>query len=214
MRVRLIIQDREYCQALIETIARADKDIYIELGRIGKLENLGEDTLIVTDLNPLKYDFSSLRDYNKRVIFLTPNPKDVFNPDIVDDCQRLFKYNSISNILSDIEQINYIWTGEVSSSLGTVSRIYSVCSDDADKSSKYARALARQVVFRKGGNILVLSLKYVNEYANSSELNTGKFSRLLYYMDIGRDYPIEAFTYSDSYGISYMRLPYGMNPIA
>ena len=214
MRVRLIIQDKEYCRALVETIGRADKDVFVEVSTLAEASTIGDGTLVITDIKSERPELMSLEDYTKRVIYLTTNPGDVLNLNKKDECQKLFKYSSISNIFSDVEQINYMWTGETGSTLGLVSRVYAVCSDMSDDSSRYSRALARQVLFRRGGSILLLSLKHVNEFGSADENNRSKFSRLMYYMDTGKDYPTEAFTYKDSYGISYMRLPRGLNPIA
>lgn len=212
MRVRLIIQDEDYRKAMIDIISHSDKDVYLEIGNVGTLGKIDDSTLVLTDVAPEKCCFDGLKNRFKRVVFLTSDIKDELDPEKVDDYQRLFKYKSISSILSDVEHINYQLTGESSSSFGLVGRVYAVCSDKAD--GKYAKSLARQVLFRRGGNILILSLKYVNEYGTSDEPNRSRFSRLMYYMDIGKDYPIEAFTYNDSYGISYLRLPIGINPMA
>lgn len=212
MRVKLIIQDEEYRRAMIDIISHADKDIYLEIGKIGTLGKIDDNTLVLTDVPPEKCCFDGLKNKFKRVVFLTSDIKDELDFEKVDDYQKLFKYKSISSILSDVEHINYQLTGESNSSFGLVGRVYAVCSDD--DSGKYAQLLARQLMFRRGGNILVMSLKYVNEYGCSDEANRSKFSRLMYYMDIGREYPIDAFTYQDSYGITYLRLPMGLNPIA
>lgn len=212
MRVRLIIQDEEYRKAMIDVISHADKDVFLEIGTTGHLGKIDGSTLILTDVSPEKCCFDGLENQYKRIIFLTTDVNDELNLDVKDDYQKLFKYKSISSIISDVEQINYMLTGESSSSYGLGGRVYAVCSDDAN--GRYAHALARQVMFRRGGNILLVSLKYVNEYGTQDESNRSKFSRLMYYMDVGKEYPLDAFTYKDSYGITYLRLPMGLNPLA
>lgn len=214
MRIRLIIKDEDYREAMINTIGRADKDVYIEVGGMDDCADIGDSTLIITDYPEKQCKFLSISDFQMRVIFLTTNPNDAIDIDNDSEYYRIFKYSSISSIFSDIEQIYYKWTGETNTSLGLVGRVYAVCTSDARESSEYAKALARQVLFRRGGSILIISLQYINEYANCDEINTAKFSRLMYYLDIDRDYPTEAFIYNDGYGISYMRLPKGLNPIA
>lgn len=211
MRLRLLMKDREYCNALIDVIGSADKDIYVETSDDYSLADLADNTLILTDLSPLSVTKESINAYRPRMIFLTNNPNDRFNPD--DTCNKVFKYNSLSSILSDVSQVNYQWTGENISAAGT-SMIYAVCGDTGDINSSICLSLARQILFRHGGDILILSLNYVNEYASPDEKDRSKYARLMYYMDIGRDYSIEAFTYSDSYGIKYLRLPKGLNPLA
>lgn len=212
MRIRLIIQDEEYRKAMIDVISHADKDVFLEIGTTGHIGNIDDSTLILTDVPAEKCCFDGLSNQFKRIVFLTADVNDELDLDKKDDYQKLFKYKSISSIISDVEQINYLLTGESNSSYGLGGRVYAVCSDDAD--GKYAQALARQVMFRRGGNILLVSLKYVNEYGTQDESNRSKFSRLMYYMDVGKEYPLDAFTYKDSYGITYLRLPIGLNPLA
>lgn len=214
MRIRLIIKDKEYRQAMIDTLSRSDKDIYVEVGMMDGCTDIGDKTLIITDYHEQECNLLSLTDFQMRVIFLTTNPRDVLDPEKETGYYRLFKYSSMSSIFSDVEQIYYRWTGETNNSLGLVGRVYAVCTSETKDSSVYAKALARQVLFRRGGSILIISLKYINDYACSDETNTSRFSRLMYYLDIDQDYPADAFTYNDAYGISYMRLPTGLNPVA
>ena len=214
MRIRLIIKDDDYRQAMVDTIGKSDKDVYVEIGKMDGCSDIGERTLIITDYPQDECNFLSIPDFSMRVIFLTINPRDVFDPDDDGSYNKLFKYNSMSSIFSDVEQIYYKWTGETKTSLGLVGRVYAVCASEGIDSSKYAKALARQVLFRRGGSILVISLKYINDYACIDEKNTSRFSRLMYYLDIKEDYPSEAFTFNDAYGISYLRLPAGLNPVA
>lgn len=209
MRIRLIIKDDEYCRAMLRTISQLDKDVYVEVGDYGGAENIDDRTVIVTDLNTKDHSFS-----HNRVVYLTANPSDNIRPNKPEEEQKIFKYKSISSIFSDIEQLSYLWTGITDSIDSVSSRIYAVCSDLADDSSRLSQALARQITFRHGGDILLLSLRYVNEYSLQDEKNNSKFARLMYYMDIGRTIPIDAFTYMDSYGISYLRLSTGLNPMA
>lgn len=214
MRIRLIIKDAEYQQAMVNTISKSDKDIYVEIGKMDGCSDIGDKTLILTDYSEDKCNFLKIPDFNMRVIFLTTNPADVLNTDRDGEYYKLFKYSSISSIFSDLEQVYYKWTGETNNSLGLVGRVYAVCSSNNSDSSIYARALARQVLFRRGCSILIVSLKYINDYPCADEKNTSRFSRLMYYLDVQQDFPSEAFTYNDAYGISYMRLPVGLNPVA
>ena len=209
MRIKLIINDEEYRKAMLRTICQLDKDVFIEVAKSNDRLISDDKTIILTDLNCENLEYGA-----NKVVFLTTNPDDHIIVDKPESIQRLFKYNSISSILSDIEQLNYLWTGVTDSINDVSSRIYAVCSDNADDSSKLSQALARQIAFRKGGDILLLSLKYVNEYSAQDESNNSRFTRLMYYMDTGKKIPIDAFIYTDSYGISYLRLPPGLNPIA
>ncbi len=213
MRLRLIIRDTEYRQAMTEVISCADKDIYAETSDDIYDRNIMGNTIIITDIPDEKIDSDFLNANKERMVFLTSDQKDRLHRD--DECRihRLFKYNSISSILADVSQINYWWTGESTASTGTA-RLYAVISDAADISKSVTQALARQIMFRHGSDLLVLSLSYLNEYAALDETDRSKYARLMYYMDIGREYSIDSFTYADSYGIKYLRLPRGLNPPA
>lgn len=209
MRIKLIIKDEEYRKAMLRTICQLDKDVFVEVAKCTDQLISDDKTIILTDMKCENLEFG-----DNKVVFLTTDPDDHVRVDKPESVQRLFKYNSISSILSDIEQLNYLWTGITDSVNEVSSRIYAVCSDNADDSSKLSQALARQIAFRKGGEILLLSLKYINEYSTQDESNNSRFTRLMYYMDIGKKIPIDAFVYTDPYGISYLRLPPGLNPIA
>lgn len=213
MRLRLIISDADYRQAMTAVIADTDKDIYAEIADDIYDRNIMENTIIITDLPDESIDRAFMQVNKDRIIFLTSDQKDRLHRDDESTIHRLFKYNSISNILADVSQINYWWTGESTASTGTA-RLYAVISDAADISKSVTQALARQIMFRHGSELLVISLSYLNEYAASDETDRSKFARLMYYMDIGRDYSIDSFTYTDSYGIKYLRLPRGLNPLA
>lgn len=213
MRIRLVIKDTEYCRALADAISQANKDAYIEIG--ARTDSApSEKTIVITDIDPEIFGSEVLEKGSRGIVFLTDDPGDGFNHEDEKTSQRLFKYSSISRLLGDIEMIDYLWNGETDSSYGMMNRIWAVCSDRSDDSSIYTRALARQLLYRIGGRIMVLSLKYINSYALADESDPSCFSRLLYYMSIGKDYPVEAFSYTDSYGINYLRIPVGINPPA
>lgn len=211
MRIRLLLHDREYCKAFAAMIAAADKDVFVELADNYSLVGIEETTLILTDLAPEKIKREYLESSGGRIVFLTDDPRDKILKN--ESLHKLFKYSSISSILSDLSHINYLWTGENSSTPG-IARIFAVCSDRGDLSPSICRTLARQILFRHGGRILVIPVSYVNEYSISDEPDRSKFTRLMYYIDTEKEYTPDAFTYCDNYGISYLRLPPGLNPIA
>ena len=209
MRIRLFIKDEDYCKAMIKTIGQLDKNVYIEIGNPADVSINNDRTIVLTD-----YGAGECRFNTNKIVYLTIDPNDHIQVDNKTAQQRVFKYNSISSIFSDIEQLNYIWTGVTDSVNEVSSRVYALCSDNADDSCKLSQALARQIAFRRGGNILLLSLKYVNEYSLTDEAGNSRFAQLMYYMDIGKTIPIDAFVYTDAYGISYLRLSQGLNPLA
>ena len=213
MRVKLIINDKEYLKAITEVIGANDKDICVEIENRRENMELDGESLIVTDISPERFGSGVLKNFSNRMIFLTDNPGDSVNSADADGLYRLFKYDSISSIIADMSQVNYVWRGETTSSQG-LSRVFAVCSNCEDITASVCRALARQILFRHGGEILVISLRYINDYGTADESDRSRFSKLMYYTDSGRDFPADAFTYSDSYGIGYLRLPHGINPVA
>lgn len=210
MRIRLIISDKDYCSAFKNAISSADKDIYIEIGKKGIINNLGAGTIIVTDVEPEGVDKRLLN----RTVFLTMNPLDAVDIREKDKLFKIFKYSPASKILSDIEEVDYLLTGENGKIYSANSRIYSICSDLCSKNFDLARTVARQIMFRRGGKILLISMRYINQYPEPNGTNNSKFSKLMYYLNCDRDCPIEPYIYQDSYGISYLRLVDGLNPVS
>ena len=118
MRIRLVIKDKEYQDALAEAISSADKDVYIELGNSECISDRSDRTIVVTDYRPESIDDIGDIDPEGQIVFLTDDPRDGLDKDIDSFSQKLFKYKSITNILSDIELIDYMWNGESDSKYG------------------------------------------------------------------------------------------------
>lgn len=210
MRIRLIINDKDYGVAFKNAIASADKDIYVEIGKKGIINDLGAETIIVTDVEPESVDKRLLN----RTVFLTMNPQDSVDSREENQVFKVFKYNPVSRILSDIEEVDYILTGESGKIYSANSIIYAICSDLCSKNFDLAKTVARQIMFRRGGKILLISMRYINQYPEPNGTNNSKFSKLMYYLNCGRECSIEPYIYHDSYGISYLRLTDGLNPIS
>lgn len=209
MRIHLVIKDNEYSKAMAEVIAQMGKDVFVEIG-ISDLESLDNESIIITDSD---YKDIKQEDY-ANIIFLTNNKEDKLLEDNSGKPIKIFKYNSMNSILADIEHIHYLLSGKSETTNGVLSRVYAVCTDNHEHTNSLCQALARQIMFRHGGNMIIISMDYLNNYPSQYEKDRSKFSRWMYYLDIGRDYSIEEFTTSDSYGISYLRLPSGLNPLA
>lgn len=207
MKINLVIKDLEYGRILAETISEIGKDIIVEIN--SDINNCVNCDITLTDIE--NADLINSRD---NIVILTNNPNDVMSEDYSGGPIKLFKYNSLNNILSDIMHVHYVLSGYKEKSYGLLSRVFAVCTDGFDRSNLLAVSLARQILFRKGGDIIIVSMGYINDFPCLEEKDRAKFSRWMYYMDIDRDYSIDDFTYTDSYGISYLKLPKGLNPIA
>lgn len=208
MRIRLIIEDEDYCNALKNTLSSLEKDVYVELGCKGVINKLDDSTIIITDISPELVD----KKLYQRTIFLSNNSGDKFDSNA--KVFKIFKYSNICNILGGVEELNFILSGETENSFSTNSHVYAVCTNRSDRNAELCRALARQILFRHGGEIIILPMRYINDYSNDIDSGSRDFSRMMYYLKIGKKFPITAFTYCDSYGISYLKLPEGINPLS
>lgn len=209
MRINLIIRDKEYARAMAEVISETGKDVFVELGPPPN-DLADNDNIIITDADAREL---SSTDYSN-IIFLTKNRNDRLLDDNEGKPIKIFKYSSINSILSDIEHIHYLLSGNKDISNGLLSRVFAVCSDGYSRTNTLAMALARQILYRRGGDMIIISMEYVNNYPCQYESDRSRFSRWMYYMDIKRNYSIDEFITTDSYGISYLRLPSGLNPVA
>ena len=224
MRIGMLMRDMEYRDALTEMISHSDRDILIEIaGRSGA----DGKSVILTDIMPDEIDDDVLRRIAPRTLFLSSIPPErgtSLNSDDHTDTNTLplnviFKYSSVSTILAELTLVYQRWTGD-SCILSTVSVTIAVMGESDLHSSSICRMLARQIIYRRGGSVLILPLGFINDYAERNNTQAereearGWFRRLIYMIDDGRDFPAESFVTNDSYGISYLKLPEGLNPVA
>ncbi|MBQ9074865.1 MAG: hypothetical protein IJY32_02745 [Mogibacterium sp.] len=232
MRVGMMMRDTEYRDALIEMMADMDKDVFIEIAGPGSIR---KDAVILTDILPSEIESRSLSRIKERTLFLSPVPVDrsklrpVFkdsedrndgnNRKYIQEnmpesgCRLIFKYSSLISIMSELSLIYSAWSGDTGT-ITPATRVIAVTGDADQLSAVRCRTLARQIAYRHGGSILVLPLGYINDYRTDAEGDSGGwFRKLMYFIDEGRDYPPEGFTLTDSYGISCLKLPGGINPL-
>lgn len=215
MRVQLLIRDKEYQDALTEMIAGSDMDILIEIksesSRDGK-------SIILTDISPDELDRDVLCKISPRTLFLSAvrpgnDAGRKVSGEISAPLHIVFKYSCISNILAELALVHHEWTGDPGN-ISTVSRTIAVIGESDYHSADRCRILARQIVYRKGGSVLILPLGYINDYSYDTGEARGWFTRLMYMIDEGKDYPADSFVCKDSYGVSYLMLPRGLNPVS
>lgn len=205
MRIGILIRDAEYRDALAEKLALHDNDLYVNI-----IDNSTKDTsghIILTDIKPNEVDSGTLKAIRARTVFLTDTVKDDFK-----ECHKVFKYGSVSNIISELSVVYNDWRG---SGLGRnySARLLSVCCENEAYSAACCSSIARQIIYRHGGKVLVLPLAYINDYGNKDS-NNNTISRLLYTIQTGHERSTDCFTYTDSYGVSAVMLPPGRNPVA
>lgn len=215
MRVQLLIRDKEYRDALTEMIAGSDMDILIEIesdsSRDGK-------SLILTDIPPDEIDSEVLRKISGRTLFLS-RVRPGTDRDSKDDSKYkeplhiIFKYSCLSTILAELALVHHEWTGDPGS-ISTVSKTIAVTGESDYHNADRCRILARQIIYRKGGSVMILPLGYINDYSYDTGEARGWFKRLMYLIDEGREIPVDSFICKDSYGVSYLMLPRGLNPVS
>ena len=207
MRLTMMLRDKEYRDAMIEMISEYDKEIFIE---VADGSGASRDSVILTDVEPEEIGSETLASLAARTVFISARHIGEDNKDTV---HRVFKYSSTDNIMAEISMVYYTWTGDAGA-ISPLSRSIAVCSEYDSGISDRCRSLARQIIYRIGGSVLILPLGFINDYQVSEDCSEGLFRKLMYYIDSGRDYPAECLTAGDSYGISYLRLRPGPNPAA
>ena len=209
MRLGILIRDADYRDALIRRLTFYDNDIFVNI--IGQNSGDASDCLILTDIKPDEFDSSVLSRISDRTVFLSTSPGMEDTEDTA--LRRVFKYGNINTLLSELMLAYSEWHGNVSIR-DYCARIISVCSESDALSAEKADALARQIMYRNGGKVLLISLGYINDHGRNEEDKVNRFARLMYAIRTGRESASDSFTYSDSYGVSYLMLPCGINPIA
>lgn len=209
MRLGILIRDGEYRNALIEKLTYYDKDLFVNI--IGRSKGDAADCIILTDIRPEEFEKDILSKISCRTVFLSASP--VTENERCDDLRSVFKYGGVTTLLSELMIADNEWRGNVGIRSYT-GRIIAVCSESDVCSSEKASALARQIVYRQGGRVLLISLGYINDYGRNEDDRINRFARLMYMMRTGRESASESFTYTDSYGVSYLMLPSGINPVA
>ncbi len=220
MRVGMMMRDTEYRDAMIEMISGFDKDIFVEVAGSSGVQR---DSVILTDILPSEIESASLEKIRRRTVFLSSVPAGAVSSSTAtespaggtDDhsCHVVFKYSSLSAIMAELSLVYSLWTGDTGS-ISPSTRVIAVTGDSDHMSADRCRSLAGQILYRHGGSVLILPMGYISDYrAPSGTDDRGWFRRLMYMIDEGAEYLPESFTYTDSYGISYLRLPDGPNPL-
>ena len=209
MRLGILIRDGDYRDALIEKLSSYDNDLFVNI--IGNNRGDAADCLILTDIGPEEFDSELLSKISCMTVFLStsPDPADCFS----EAYRSVFKYGGVNTLLSELMLAYNEWRGNVSIRSYT-GKIISVCSESDSSSADKSSALARQIVYRQGGRVLLMSLGYINDHGRNEDDRVNRFARLMYTIRTGRQSASDSFTYTDSYGVSYLMLPCGINPIA
>ena len=209
MRLGILIRDGEYRDALIAKLSSYDNDLYVNI--IGREKGDASDCLILTDIKPEEFESDVLSRISCRTVFLSTSP--VVRDEGTGAFRCVFKYCSVGSLLSELILAYNEWRGNVSIR-NYSGRIISVISETDTFSADKSGALARQIVYRQGGRILLMSLGYINDHGRNEEEKVNRFARLMYAIRTGRESASDSFTFTDSCGVTYLMLPVGINPMA
>ncbi len=224
MRLVISIGDKEYRDALVSVLSDYDRDIFVEIADAIRTEDIDE-AVVLTDIDPHELEVDDAEKVRKRAVFLT-----VSKEEGREDCQSrdsgidegmrdfvdtvsVFKYSNLPEIM---ESISLVY-GKVSGNFGirnAFSRTIAVCNSCDSYNHEVCKILARQILYNYGGQILILPLSYINDYAIKSNHRREVLRRLMYQIGSDRGFAVDAYTYSDSYGIYYLNLGEALNPIA
>lgn len=201
MLIKLLVSDTEYLQAFAEMIMNAGTSVFAErVEEINSLEK--EECLYLVDNQLQNSDMSD--DSSRRIVQLTSNRADV-NLDYKKGELKVFKYDSVSNILSQLLIIDsHVFNHDAGRRLAE-GRIIAVCgtSDRETAFEDVSRFVARQLRYNGVDSILVISGRHLNPYCaeNANEC----MERLLYNIQKPDYCRNEASFYEDQYGVSYIR---------
>lgn len=205
MRLGLLIRDVEYRDALAEKLYSYDNDLFVNIMDGSNKETSG--SLILTDIRPGEIDHDVIKAIKARTVFIVDSKRDD-----QEGCHTVFKYGSIQDIISELTLVYNEWHGTGPGRNYSAGIITVCCETDAYSAVK-CTSLARQIIYRKGGKVLILPLSYINDYGiRDSDRNN--ISKLLYLIHTGREHNSDCFTFTDSYGVSSLMLTPGRNPVA
>ena len=198
MRLKLVMKDREYRDALAKRIRRSRWNLYVIIEENFRME---EDTLLVTDVGEGKL--------REGMVLLSS------------ECRRevegkgpyvLFKYAGVDELLTDLRLCAFHWTGKGDLRRG-VERIVTV---GAVERTDLGHRLAEQVALELGEGleepVLLLDLTYFYREGQPEE-SGNTFRKLVYYLQSGKSIPVEVFFRRERGNVFRVRMPRGMNEL-
>lgn len=206
MRLGVMIKDEEYRDALVHKLSSYDNDIFVNI--IGNNVKEASGSVILTDIPPSELDNKVLETLRPRTVFIT----DCKN-DSEEGCNTIFKFSSITEIISELSLVYNMWHG-TGPGMDHTAKLISVCCESDAFSAERCRSLAGQVIYSHGGSVLILPLSYINDHGVDATVRSNSLSRLLYSIQCGRECSLDGVTYTDSYGVSSLLLSKGRNPVA
>ena len=208
MHIGILINDREYREALVERLLSYNNDLLVSV--INGHDAFSKDSIILTDIDPDSLEKELLAKLTPRTVFLSPLIKE---DNVRLEYHTLFKYCSVTDLLSEASLVYREYHGG-GFERDHSAKIISVCFENDAATYDKCMSLARQIIYRRGDRVLVISLSYINDYGCDEIGDINRFARMMYSISTGRNDASYGFTYTDSYGVSSLMLRKGRNPLA
>lgn len=178
MRLKLVMKDREYRDALVERIRRSRQNLYVIIEDNFRME---EDTLLVTDVGEGKL--------REGMVLLSS------------ECRRevegkgpyvLFKYAGVDELLTDLRLCSFLWTGKGDLRRGEERIVTVGAVERTDLGHRLAEQVALELGERLEEPVLLLDLTYFYREGQPEE-SGNTFRKLVYYLQSGKNIPVEVF---------------------
>lgn len=178
MRLKLVMKDREYRDALAERIRRSRWNLYVIIEDNFRME---EDTLLVTDVGEGKL--------REGMVLLSS------------ECRRevegkgpyvLFKYAGVDELLTDLRLCSFLWTGKGDLRRGEERIVTVGAVERTDLGHRLAEQVALELGERLEEAVLLLDLTYFYREGQPEE-SGNTFRKLVYYLQSGKSIPVEVF---------------------
>lgn len=198
MRLKLVMKDREYRDALAERIRRSRWNLYVIIEDNFRME---EDTLLVTDVGEGKL--------REGMVLLSS------------ECRRevegkgpyvLFKYAGVDELLTDLRLCAFLWTGKGDLRRGEERIVTVGAVERTDLGHRLAEQVALELGERLEEPVLLLDLTYFYREGQPEE-SGNTFRKLVYYLQSGKSIPVEVFFRRERGNVFRVRMPRGMNEL-
>lgn len=184
MKVKLVMRDTEYRDALAKRWSKIGWDLYVEMGEDFSRE---ENEMIITDLG-----YGKLK---PGMIYLHPEPRKEMEGA---GPHTLFKYAGAESILRDVRICFYLWTGQGKLPDDSSFKILIGAAFRTDLCHQFAVALAEELSQQSELSILYLPFSYFvprNGWGIGGNVApmVGTVRKLGYYLEQKRDIALEMF---------------------
>jgi len=200
MKIKLVMRDQAFCKALAERMANAGPDIFIE---IGKDFTTDRSKILVTDVGDGKL--------LPGMVFLSADP----SRHVVEGSgpYALYKYKPVKELIGDLAICFYQFSGIGIQKETPGFRLAFASLGPSAVSEALSLMVARQISYSYGLRVLWMPLTCLQWQTNEQHGTERTLRKMIYYMQSGRNFPVDAFFYKDTNDIYQFRIPDGFNEL-